>query len=316
MTEIYLVLELSQSCNLDCLYCYNIWKEPQAQAAHEMDYRRALQVIERMRSACFIGGITYTGGEPLLCRDLFLIAAEVQRLGLPQSITTNGMLVGPDEARKLKESGFAHAEVSIPSVNEELYRKICGGGSLKQARAAVLHMAGQKIRCSVSAVLTALNHQELREMIGIAAALGAGHFLLNRFVAGGRGLKFRNELDLSRQQLQEVLETAERASADFRIPVIVNIPMEHCLYSTADLKHLHFSSCECGRFKWLAGADGLLRTCEQNPETIGNILEEEADFLMSKKITGDFRARNLFADCESKPCYTRCGGGCRFVHTN
>jgi radical SAM protein with 4Fe4S-binding SPASM domain len=56
----------------------------------------------------------------------------------------------------------------------------------------------------------------------------------------------------------------------------------------------------------------MLRTCEQNPETLGSLLKERAEALLDKKEAGHFRARQVHVDCHERSCFARCGGGCRF----
>jgi radical SAM protein with 4Fe4S-binding SPASM domain len=164
-------------------------------------------------------------------------------------------------------------------------------------------------------VITRLNHLQLRGIIELAAAFGADTFLFNRFIPGGKGLLNMEGLALTNSDLLKALQEADRASADFHIPVTVPIPVEHCEFDTAHLTHLAFGTCTCGKDKWVVDPFGNLRICEQHPEVLGNLNEEPFETLSNKKEAEDFRLRNHRSDCLDLPCFKHCGGGCRFAHT-
>jgi cyclic pyranopterin phosphate synthase len=73
--------------------------------------------------------IRLTGGEPLLRRDLPVLVKKLATIdGLKDiGLTTNGVLL-PKLAVKLKEAGLKRVNVSLDSLNDELFGKINGRG--------------------------------------------------------------------------------------------------------------------------------------------------------------------------------------------
>jgi cyclic pyranopterin phosphate synthase len=76
-----------------------------------------------------IARIKLTGGEPLMRKDLPEIVAGIAKIpGLKDlSLTTNGLLLGGGNAKKLRGCGLKRVNISLPSLNPETYHKLTGG---------------------------------------------------------------------------------------------------------------------------------------------------------------------------------------------
>lgn len=65
-----LLVEVTPRCNLDCLYCYNVWKGPLLYPRGELPAREVLDRLDEVLADTRIRHVTLTGGEPLLRPDL------------------------------------------------------------------------------------------------------------------------------------------------------------------------------------------------------------------------------------------------------
>jgi cyclic pyranopterin phosphate synthase len=85
-----------------------------------------------------IARIKLTGGEPLMRNDLPEIVLGIAGIaGLRDlSLTTNGLLLGGNMAKNLRECGLKRVNISLPSLNPETYQKLTGG-KLEDALAGV-----------------------------------------------------------------------------------------------------------------------------------------------------------------------------------
>ncbi|WP_042356499.1 GTP 3',8-cyclase MoaA [Bacillus rubiinfantis] len=119
-------------CNFRCQYCM-----PADQFGSDFEFlpRSALLTYEEIERVARIfvhlgvEKIRLTGGEPLLRRDLPILVAKLSSLdGLRDiALTTNGVLL-PKLASSLKDAGLKRVNVSIDSLNDELFGKINGRG--------------------------------------------------------------------------------------------------------------------------------------------------------------------------------------------
>lgn len=87
MKPLLLHYYLTTRCNARCTFC-DIWKQPQGSDASAGDVIANLAVARR--AGCRF--VDFTGGEPLLHKDLPLFLAEAKRLGFITSVTTNCLL--------------------------------------------------------------------------------------------------------------------------------------------------------------------------------------------------------------------------------
>lgn len=113
-------ISLTQRCNLRCIYCH---AEGEVNPKEEMSVE---DIAELMRVGVQFGirSIKFTGGEPLLRRDLVDIIRSVPP-GVESSLTTNGILLA-GMAAELKEAGLARVNVSLDTLRPDRYRQITG----------------------------------------------------------------------------------------------------------------------------------------------------------------------------------------------
>lgn len=125
---LWLLAELTYRCPLQCPYCSN--PVEMAKYKDELtteDWFRVMQQARKM-GATQLG---FSGGEPLVRKDLEELIAEARRLGYYTNLITSG--VGMDEERvaKFKEAGLDHIQISFQASNEELNNYIGGTKSFQ-----------------------------------------------------------------------------------------------------------------------------------------------------------------------------------------
>lgn len=117
-------------CNLRCQYCMP--KEifgpdyPFLPPSELLTYDE-IERIARIFVKLGVEKIRLTGGEPLLRKDLpVLIARLIQLEGLEDiALTTNGIFL-PKYARDLKQAGLKRVNISLDSINDELFGQMNG----------------------------------------------------------------------------------------------------------------------------------------------------------------------------------------------
>ncbi|MEY2191618.1 GTP 3',8-cyclase MoaA [Neobacillus sp. BF23-41] len=119
-------------CNFRCQYCM-----PADQFGPDFEFlpKSALlsyEEIERIAKIFVSLGvekIRLTGGEPLLRRDMPILVKKLSAIEglLDIGLTTNGVLL-PKFAKDLKEAGLKRVNVSLDTLNDELFGQINGRG--------------------------------------------------------------------------------------------------------------------------------------------------------------------------------------------
>lgn len=100
--------EVTERCNARCGFC-DYWKTPASAKQYEIDsFVDATRYFNPML-------VTWTGGEPLLRRDLEQLVAEVDRVpGLKYTtLITHGGMLTPERAASLWEAGIHQFNISL-----------------------------------------------------------------------------------------------------------------------------------------------------------------------------------------------------------
>lgn len=123
----YLRLSVTDKCNLRCFYClpegFKGFEEP----GHWLRFDEIERVIAAF-AELGVNRVRLTGGEPLVRRDLPLLAARLAVLpGIDDlSLSTNATLLGR-YASALREAGIARINVSLDTLSPGRFREITGG---------------------------------------------------------------------------------------------------------------------------------------------------------------------------------------------
>ncbi len=155
--------------------------------------------------------VHFSGGEPLVRRDLGELIAESRRVGLYTHLTTSG--VGADLSRlaQLQQSGLDSIQVSIQDANQADNDFLAGTPSFEKKQSCIA--AAQKLGLPIilNVVLHRHNLARLEQIIEFAEDLNIEKVELAHVQY--TGWAFRNRLALlpSRQQLQEAQEIVQAA---------------------------------------------------------------------------------------------------------
>lgn len=118
---------LTNYCNLGCAYCYyNTGLSPRHFS--KFPYADYKKIIPQFKA--HFDEIIFTGGEPLLNKDLFKIARLCHQAGLEISLLTNGVLLSEPIIAKIITTGFKAVSVSLDSLRPEVNDFQRGQGAL------------------------------------------------------------------------------------------------------------------------------------------------------------------------------------------
>src|SRR5687767_11671695 len=102
------VWNLTRTCNLKCVHCYTdsaAVKYPDELSTDEC--KAVLKDLAEFK----VPAVLFSGGEPLVRRDLFELAEYARDLGLHVVLSTNGTLIDRNTARKFVELKFAYVGI-------------------------------------------------------------------------------------------------------------------------------------------------------------------------------------------------------------
>jgi cyclic pyranopterin phosphate synthase len=121
-------IAVTSQCNLRCQYCHGEGEDTSKHdESPEMTVSEIVRIV-RIASSLGISRIKLTGGEPLFRKDILEIVEGIASVkGVTDlSMTTNGTLLAP-LAKDLRRRGLGRVNISLPTLNEEIYSKLTGG---------------------------------------------------------------------------------------------------------------------------------------------------------------------------------------------
>jgi Fe-coproporphyrin III synthase len=326
---------LTDRCNLSCTHCYSR-SGPGRTTEGELTTGEAFGVIDDLADMG-VPLILFTGGEPLMRADLFELAAHAWSRGLRMALSTNGTLITPDIARRIKESGIEYAGISLDGANAKTHDRFRNfPGAFDQTLRAFSACMEAGLRCGVRVTLTKENCHELEALVDLSISLGASRFCLYWLVPTGRGSESYARLQLDRDEVIEALSLLYRkaketdpAAMEF---LTVDAPQDciHLLASMekdgsedlADARELLESlkgGCSAGTRVANIDTRGNVYPCQfaRSPEfLVGNIRDRPFSKIWADQenpVLARFREKDARFGGRCAGCNYRdlCGGGCR-----
>lgn len=121
-------IAITRKCNLRCSYCHGEGEKNQTRPFDSEMTVDEIVRIARIAVALGMNRMKLTGGEPLMRKDVIDIVKEVAAIpGLTDlSMTTNGTLLEP-LADDLHEKGLKRVNISLPTLDKDVFHKLTGG---------------------------------------------------------------------------------------------------------------------------------------------------------------------------------------------
>jgi len=133
----YLRISVTDRCNLRCIYCM---PEQGVESLSHDDVLRFEDTLKIIKAGASLGinKIRFTGGEPLVMKDIDKLIYETSKIsGIDDiSITTNGILLS-DMAADLKKAGLNRVNISLDTLNTDKFRSITRVGNLDKVMESI-----------------------------------------------------------------------------------------------------------------------------------------------------------------------------------
>lgn len=157
-TPLFASYNVTSRCNMKCSFC-DWWKMNMP----ELPTRKALTAIDKV---CSLGVPFFdlSGGEPLLRKDLAILAKRASSHGCLVSMNTNGTLLKSSRASEIADA-FDVVVVSLDGP-QEVHDKLRGvGGTYDKAMEAIKLLKAHGTRVGVNTVVTPWNIKILPQFI-------------------------------------------------------------------------------------------------------------------------------------------------------
>ncbi|WP_129777809.1 pyrroloquinoline quinone biosynthesis protein PqqE [Peristeroidobacter soli] len=219
---LWLLLELTYRCPLQCVFCYN--PIDFAKVEDELTTGEWLRVLREARA---LGSVQLglSGGEPLVRDDVEQIAAEAHRLGYYTNLITSGVGLSRERLSELKRVGLDHIQLSFQDSTREMNDFLSHTRTFELKKRCAEWIKSHGYPMVVNCVIHRLNIDHLDTIIDMAVQMGADYLELANTQYYSWAHLNREHLLPSREQLQRaertMLEWRERMKGKMRILFVV-----------------------------------------------------------------------------------------------
>ena len=261
-------IELTRDCNLKCKHCLNNSGQVMP---NQFNNNELIKLINELADEG-LQEIRFTGGEPLVYKDIYGLINLATTLGLYTSIGTNATLITKDVAKKLKKAGLKKAIVSLDGT-EEAHELIRGKGTYTKTIEGINNLKSNNIDVRINSVVMKDN---MEDIINLAKKMHKNKtsLFIRRFIESGRGSFLKNntltkkDYDYLRNKLSYELENGNYINGHYLrnyegIVHRINLPFKFT------------KGCKAGQRALVIMPDGELHLCgflaAQGFESLGNV---------------------------------------------
>lgn len=220
---LWLLAELTYRCPLHCAFCFNPVDFATQEA--ELDTEGWIRTLQQARA---LGSVQcgFSGGEPMLRKDLETLVGEAHNLGYYTNLLTTGVGLTDARAKVLKDNGLDHIQLSFQDSTREMNDFLSNTRTfdLKNKVAALIKEYDWPM--VLNCVIHRMNIDHIDKIIDMALELGAETIELANTQFYSWAEVNRDHLMPSREQLikAEKITNEYRERCGDRITIIFVVP--------------------------------------------------------------------------------------------
>jgi len=196
------VWNVGQRCNLKCIHCYS--QSQNREYSGELSTAEGKALIEDLAR---FGSpvILFSGGEPLLRKDLLILAQLATERGMRAVISTNGTLITKKMARDLKRIGLSYVGVSLDGMQKtnDCFRGV--EGAFAAALRGIRRCQEAGIKVGLRFTINLRNSMDIPEIFNLLERENIPRVCFYHLVYAGRGSSLMKE-DLNHPETRRVVD--------------------------------------------------------------------------------------------------------------
>ncbi len=213
------VWNVTRTCNLNCVHCYT---DSHNKKYDELTTEQGLKLINDL-AAFSIPSLLFSGGEPLMRKDIFTLIEHASGKNIRPVLSTNGTLIDRTKAHAIRDAGIVYVGISLDGMEDVNDRFRGMDGAFKKAMQGFEHCIAVGQRVGLRLTLTRRNFEDLNRIFDFIEKEGISRACFYHLVYSGRGGNlFADDLTYS-QQRQALDIIIERTDDFFRRGLDINI---------------------------------------------------------------------------------------------
>ena len=314
VSPLYVQLDLTNKCNLNCVYCYN----RNVKYSSELSDMQLLDLVSQIKEEVKPLFVTFSGGEPFVRKEImFRLIKILKESDIEIFVNTNGTLIDESVAKKIGELDIDKININLDGIDKEKHDKLRGlPGCFDRALKAIelLKKHAPHTLVSIRTVITNENYEEIVHIAKFVRELGLKEYMLIDFIP-----KYDDQhLMMNKEEWLEFYKIYKKIK-EIGLRIIPN----HAILFLERKRDVGIPFCMAGRIKLSIGANGDAFACDHLKEkkfVAGNVLTEKIlDIWQNSGVINKFRELEPI-ECKECNFVKQCGGGCHamahYIHKN
>lgn len=201
----------TRTCNLKCRHCYMSSDAKKYQ--NELTTAEAKQFIDDLADFN-VPVLLFSGGEPLIRPDFFELADYAAKKGVRPTLSTNGTLITPEVARKIKDIGVGYVGISLDGLREVNDKFRGKAGAFEAAMNGIKNCVTVDQRVGLRFTINHHNIQELENIFDFIEEENINRVCFYHLVYSGRGNQMMDE-DVTAEESRRAMDIIIRRTRDF-----------------------------------------------------------------------------------------------------
>jgi 12,18-didecarboxysiroheme deacetylase len=196
------VWNVTRRCNLKCVHCYA--QADDVAYPNELSTDEGKGLIDDL-AQFGVPVLLFSGGEPLVRKDLPELAAYTVAKGMRAVISTNGTLITTAMAQTLKQIGLSYVGISLDGLEEinDRFRGVTG--AFQKALEGIRNCQAAGIKVGLRFTVNKFNVQEIPGIFDLLEEMEIPRVCFYHLVYAGRGSKLVEE-DLTHAETRHAVD--------------------------------------------------------------------------------------------------------------
>jgi radical SAM protein with 4Fe4S-binding SPASM domain len=291
-----IIIEVTMKCNKSCEFCFN--KLSDQNNSNDLSTNQIKSLINKIHEAG-VKTVRFTGGEPLLRKDLFELMQYAHSKGLNVWMNTNGTLITNENAKKINEY-VSNILISFHSLEDKDIIK----NSIEMIRDV------KTIRCGT--IATQMNIMKLEKFME-----AVNEFNIDRWEIF-RPMNKNNELN--HKDIKILVEKIILFNKSTKTECLITNSVPFCAYDPEKISSISSGAvADDGYIRFVVGGDGFARPTYFTDKKIGNLIETSVENCWNDDFMKKMRKFDFIPEqCKKCNYVEKCRGGSRFIakHAN
>lgn len=298
----------TNQCNMYCEHCY---RDAGAKASEELSTEEGKALLEEIAKAGFKIMI-FSGGEPLMRPDIFELVEHAVKLGLRPVFGTNGTLITPEVARRLKEVGTMGVGISLDSIDADKHDKFRAyPGAWRDALKGMKNCRDAGVPFQIHTTVVDWNYDEVEKLTDLAVGMGAVAHHIFFLVPTGRAVNIEEE-SLRAEQYEALLTRIMKKQQEVDIELKPTCAPQFMRIAKEMGMDLRFGrGCLAGTSYCIISPKGDVQPCAYLNIPLGNVRDIPFSKIWAENpVLQELRTLNYSGGCGACK-YKKLCGGCR-----